>query len=90
MVLLLTQNDKLTSWSERIISAVMESVDAVRQSKRGFAAAEDAEIMTALTSLDHEIAHLTERKRVAFREAAAPLLAAQRGALGGALFDLVG
>ncbi len=90
MVLLLTQNDTFTGWSEYTRSAVIESVDVATQFQRSFAAAEDAEIMTALTALDNEIVHLTERERMAFREAVAPLLAAQRGALGEALFDLVG
>ena len=37
-----------------------------------------------------EIFRLTEREQVVFWEAVAPLFATQRGALGEALFDLIG
>ena len=37
-----------------------------------------------------EIVHLTERERVVFWEAVAPLSATERGALGEAVFDLIG
>ena len=71
-------------------SAVIASVDVATQAQRDFAAAEDADIMAALGSLDVEIIDLTERERAAFRDEVAPLLAAQRDVLGEALFDLVG
>ncbi len=90
MVLLLIQNNTFTDWPEHVQSAVIASVDVATQAQRDFAAAEDADIMAALGSLDNEIIDLTERERAAFRDAVAPLLAAQRDVLGEALFDLVG
>ena len=90
IVLLLIQNNTFTDWPEHVRSAVIESVDVATQAQRNFAAAEDADIMAALGSLDNEIIDLTERERAAFRDAVAPLLAAQRDVLGEALFDLVG
>ena len=90
MVLLLIQNDTFTGWPEHVQSAVIESVNVATQAQRDFAAAEDADIMAALGSLDNEIIDLTECERATFRDAVAPLLAAQRDVLGEALFDLVG
>ncbi|MAI11994.1 MAG: hypothetical protein CBD27_08530 [Rhodospirillaceae bacterium TMED167] len=90
MVLLLIQNDTFIRWPEHVQSAVIESVDVATQAQRGFAAAEDADIMAVLDSLDNEIVHLTKRERAAFQDAVAPLLATQRDVLGEALFDLVG
>ncbi len=87
--LLLVNNEMYESWSDEVRTALDEAVAVATKAQRGFAAAEDVEMMAALAETETEVVDLSPEERAKFKAAVEPLLAEQRAALGEKIFALV-
>jgi hypothetical protein len=81
----------LKAWPEGIATPVhgRAAVPGTVAAQRGFAAAEDSEVLTRLLDTDVELVDPDAGERAAFAGAVAPLVACQRDRLGSALVDLL-
>ncbi|MFP6711162.1 MAG: TRAP transporter substrate-binding protein [Rhodospirillales bacterium] len=89
MVLVMVNNEMYQSWPAEIQDAVQASVDVATVAQRGFAQAEDDEVMNALDPAENDIVRLSDDERRAFEDAVTPLVAKHRARLGDRLFELV-
>jgi len=87
--MLLVNNAMYESWPAEVKTAVEESVAIATTAQRGFAAAEDEEVLAALDPSENDVVHLSDEERGEFQNAVAPLLASQKERLGEELFALV-
>ena len=89
MALVMVNDAIFSAWPEDIQQAVQDSVDVATQAQRGFAQAEDEEVMAALDPSENDIVELSADERKAFQDAVQPLVAKHRARLGDRLFELV-
>jgi C4-dicarboxylate-binding protein DctP len=89
MVLVMINEAIFEAWPADIQQAVQASVDVATKAQRGFAQAEDDEVMAALDPAENDVVELSEAERYAFQAAVAPLVAKHRALLGDRLFELV-
>ncbi len=89
MALVMVNDAMFSSWPSEIQQAVQASVDVATEAQRGFAQAEDDEVMAALGSTENELAELSDAERKAFQDAVEPLVTKHRALLGDRLFELV-
>jgi C4-dicarboxylate-binding protein DctP len=89
MALVMVNEAIFSAWPEDIQQAVQASVDVATVAQRGFAQAEDDEVMAALDSSENDIVELSADERKAFQDAVQPLVAKHRARLGDRLFELV-
>jgi TRAP-type C4-dicarboxylate transport system substrate-binding protein len=87
--LVLINSKTFESWSEDIQKAVIESIETATKAQRGFAQAEDEEILSALDPSENDVVKLTDEERAQFKTAVGPLLAKQRDAIGSKIFEMV-
>jgi len=87
--LVLVNNKLYESWPEDIQQAVLESVKIATEAQRGFAQAEDKEVLSALDPAENDVVELSDEERAEFRNAVGPLLAKQRERLGAEIFEMV-
>lgn len=90
ITLLLCNNAIHESWSDEVKQAVEESVKIATQAQRGFAGAEDDDILAKLNPAENEVVHLSNKERAQFERTVAPLIARQRKILGDELFACIG
>lgn len=89
VALWLCHDETYRSWPAEVREAVDVAVPGTVAAQRGFAAAEDFEVLTRLLDTDVELIDPDASERAAFADAVAPLIARQRDRLGDALFDLL-
>lgn len=89
VALWLCHNATWDSWPNEIRAAVEATVPGVVAAQRGFAAAEDADVLEKLRGADVAIVTPTADEHAAFAAAVRPLVDEQRTALGDTLFDLL-
>ena len=87
MSLLLVNNAAFLSWRDHVQAAAMVAAFVATTAQRGFAAAEDDEILSQVDPAENEIIELTEGERAAFKAAVGPLLGQQRAKLGDDVFS---
>jgi TRAP-type C4-dicarboxylate transport system substrate-binding protein len=87
---LLMVNEKIfNAWPADIQEAVQASVNVATGVQRGFAQAEDDEVLAILAATDNALVVLSDEERKAFKEAVQPLVSKHRARLGDRLFELV-
>jgi TRAP-type transport system periplasmic protein len=89
MVLVMVNNEIFESWPDNVQKAVQDSIDIATKAQRGFAQAEDDEVMAALDPAENDVVELSDDERQAFQDAVTPLVAKHRARLGDRLFELV-
>lgn len=77
------------AWPEAVRDAVEAAVPHAVATQRGYAAAEDSDVMAKLAGTDVDLVTPTDAERARFAAAVAPIVEEQRGLLGSALFDLL-
>lgn len=90
MVMLMVHEKTFQSWPEDVQKAVQEAADIATKAQRGFAVAEDDDVLAALDPAENEIIELSDEERADFEKAVEPLLQEQREKLGDQLFEMVG
>lgn len=86
---LLCNGKALDGWSGEFRDALTEAAAEATAAQRGFAAAEDAHVLSQLNPDENDVLELTDTERKSFQEAVAPILNAQRSRFGNTLFDLI-
>ncbi len=89
MVLVMVNNEMFETWPLDIQQAVQAAADIATKAQRGFAQAEDDEVMAALDPAENDVVELSDDERQAFADAVTPLVAKHRARLGDRLFELV-
>ena len=87
--LVLVHNDTYESWPEDVQQAVLDSVKIATEAQRGFAQAEDEEVLSSLDPAENDVVNLSDDERAEFKKAVGPLLAKQREKLGDNIFKMV-
>lgn len=89
MALVMVNEAIFSAWPDEIQRALQASVDVATEAQRGFAQAEDAEVLALLDPSQNDIVELSDAERAAFKKAVQPLVAKHRARLGDRLFELV-
>jgi len=87
--LVLVHRPTYDGWPADVRGAVEAAIAVATRAQRGFAQAEDAEVLAQLDPADNDVAELDAAQRAAFKAAVKPLLDKQREILGADLFALV-
>jgi TRAP-type C4-dicarboxylate transport system substrate-binding protein len=87
--LLLINNKLFKSWAEDTQKAILESVEIATKAQRGFAQAEEVEILSVINRSENDVVELTDDERAQFKKAVGPLLAKYREAIGSKIFRMV-
>jgi tripartite ATP-independent transporter DctP family solute receptor len=88
--LLLCNKAAFDGWPDDVRAAVEEAARVATKAQRGFAVAEDADMMARLSQEGIEPVSLTGPERAAFKEAVQPVLDGARAALGEDIFRILG
>lgn len=75
------------SWSAEVRAVVTEAVSEATVAQRGFAAAEDDDVLARLAEGDNDVVTLSDEERRAFIDAVAPLIDEQAERFGPTLLD---
>jgi TRAP-type transport system periplasmic protein len=89
VALWLCHEESYQSWPAAVRAAVEAAIPGTVAAQRGFAAAEDSDVLAKLAGTDVELVDLTTTERATFAAAVAPIVAEQRALLGNELFDLL-
>lgn len=84
---LLCHKASYEGWPDEVRQAVTEAVGEATAAQRGFAAAEDAEILARLDPQENAVITLTDAERERFADAVQPVIEAQAERFGPALID---
>ncbi|MDH5748504.1 MAG: TRAP transporter substrate-binding protein [Rhodospirillales bacterium] len=85
----LCHNESYLSWPDKVREAVNEAAAEATAAQRGFAAAEDAEILEKLDPSQNELVRLSDGERASFMTAVAPVIVEQKEKFGTKLFSFL-
>lgn len=88
ITLLLVNGNRFRAWPVDVQNAVAQAAILATAAQRRLARAEDAEVLAAFADQAVEVAHLSDAERQAFIDAVAPLVAAEKRALGTELVEM--